>query len=159
RDLAALVGPGWAQLSPTVQRRFAASRTKIFAGTGTFEATRVGRLLALPGLLFGRPLPLRTGEAQVRVNVSPEGRGDVWRRTYRFGGREETALSAKEIGRGAWLEERAGAVVMRLDVFVEGHALVFATIDFRLRLLGVDLPLPFWLTPGRMRIVHRGLAD
>src|SRR5262249_29969201 len=125
-----------------------------YAGEGVFEATTIGRALALFGMLFGRPLPLAVGAAHVFIRVNPTAAGESWTRIYCFEGGEEIARSVKHAGAGDWLEERAGPLVMRLAVFEERGALVFECIDFLLRLGPLELPLPLELTPGRIRVEH-----
>ena len=59
----------------------------------------------------------------------------------------------------AWLEERAGPLIMRLRVFEEERALVFDCIDFLLRFGPVEAPLPLVLTPGRIRVEHHDYGE
>lgn len=159
QHLAALVGPAWTSLSPAIQARFAPRTTRAtFLGEGVFAANLYGRLCALAGVCFGRPLPLRTGLAFVDIEVAPGPRGETWTRLYRFKNGGEVVASTKHAA-GAWLEERAGPIVMRLRVFVEGDMLVFESVDFRFRALGRDWRIPDVLTPGRLRVTHQGDGD
>ena len=136
KDIAALVGPaGWARLPAAVRARFGANvRGANYDGEGVFDASPLGRAFAILGLAFGRPLPLRTGTARVRIEVRAQARGEVWRRVYQFANGVEPVSSIKHAGAGPWLEERAGLLIMRLDVFEEAGALVFECMDFALRL-------------------------
>jgi hypothetical protein len=146
----------WAALPPEVRARFTDRAAVMrFEGTGRFEANAAGRVFAWIGLLFGRPLPLGAGEAAVAVDVRTTPKGQVWTRRYGFGRGVETVVSAKRLGRGPWLEERAGLLVMRLEVFRDGEILVFESRGFRLRLGPVEVPIPSLLTPGRMRMTHQ----
>jgi hypothetical protein len=156
KDIEALVGAaGWSRLPARVRARFASNVSAAdFAGTGSFEANGFGRVFAIAGLLFGRPLPLRTGAAAVRIEVRACARGEVWTRAYRFANGAEIVSSVKHAGAGRWLEERAGALIMRLSVFEEGGALVFECLDFLLRLGTLEIFVPLVLTPGRIRVEH-----
>jgi hypothetical protein len=161
RGVAHLLGPvDWAALPPAVRGRFTAHAEAMrFTGTGRFEANLAGRVFAAIGLLFGRPLPLRTGEARVDVEVRDDRGGQTWARRYGFARGVEAVVSAKHLGRGgAWLEERAGVLVMRLGLRRLGEALLFESQGFRLRLGPIDIPLPDVLTPGRMRMTHEALT-
>lgn len=160
RGVAGLLGVrDWAALPPEVRARFTpGAATLRFRGTGRFEANWAGRLFAGLGLLFGRPLPLGVGEAEVEVEVSTGPEGQTWRRSYGFEQRRETVVSTKHLGRGEWLEERAGVLLMRLKVFRDGPRLAFESLGFRLRLGPLQLPLPELLTPGRMLIVHEAFG-
>ncbi len=160
KNLEALVGAeGWARLPAAVRARFAANvRTADYQGAGMFEATPMGRAFACLGFLFGRPLPVRTGGADVAIQVRTEPRGEVWTRTYRFAKGIEIISSIKHAGAARWLEERAGPLIMRLDVFEQNSALVFDCRDFRLRFGPVEIPIPFLLTPGRIRVEHHDLG-
>jgi hypothetical protein len=157
--LADLVGPDWCSLSPAIQARFAPRAARaIYFGEGVFAANWFGRLCALAGACFGRPLPLRTGHASVDIEVAPGPGGEVWKRLYRFGPAAEVVASTKHTA-GAWLEERAGPVVMRLRVFVADRMLVFESVDFRFRGLGRDWPIPALFTPGRLRVTHEDRGE
>src|SRR5262245_43435119 len=124
KNLEALVGAaGWARLPAAVRARFGnGARAALYKGDGFFERTKLGFLWALAGTLFGRPLPARRGRALVEIRVATDARGEVWARCYRFANGAETALSVKHAGNGPWLEERAGALIMRLKVFEENRA-------------------------------------
>ena len=156
-----LVGAvGWMRLTPAVRARFAPGVSASFIGEGWFERSRFGLLWAMLGVLSGRPLPLRAGPARVEIDVRADRGGDVWSRTYRFDdGGVEVARSVKHAGRGAWLEERAGPLIMRLKVFEQDRVLIFDCMNFLLRLGAVDLALPLVLTPGRICVEHHDLGD
>ena len=161
KNLEALVGPaGWARLPGAVIARFGgAAMDAAFAGAGQFEATWIGRLFARLGFLFGRPLPTHVGAAQVFIRVTPSAAGETWTRIYCFDDGDEIVRSVKHAGRGAWLEERAGPLIMRLNVFEEDRALVFDCIDFQLRWGPVQVPVPLALTPGRIRVEHHDRGE
>jgi hypothetical protein len=158
-----LVGPeGWARLAPQVRARFARGRAD-YVGEGCFKANFWGRLCARAGILFGRPLPVRTGACALHIKVRPEnlrkGGGERWLRACDFAGHVELVTSIKRFGAGSWLEETAGHLIMRLRVFEQDGALVFLCTGFRLRLFGHDLPWPFLLGPGRIRVEHIDHGD
>lgn len=160
KTLELLVGAeGWARLPAAVRARFSAEvRTADYEGDGEFHATLIGRAFALLGLLFERPLPLRTGAAHVAIQVRGDPRGEVWTRIYHFPNGMEVVSSVKHAGDGLWLEERAGWLIMRLDVFEQDRVLVFNCRDFRLRFGPLEVAIPFVLTPGRMRVEHHDLG-
>jgi hypothetical protein len=160
KNIAALVGAGaWARLPAHVRARFDAGlRNADYSGEGVFEATAVGRAFARAGVVFGRPLPCHVGRASVDICVEAAGDGETWTRRYRFAHALEMVSSLKRAGDGPWLEERAGPLVMRLNVFVERHALVFECIDFRLRIGRFEILLPIVFTPGRIRVEHHDLG-
>ncbi len=151
-----LVGAeGWARLPPAVRARFSGGEImREYSGVGEFRASWIGRAFAWLGLALGRPLPLRTGRARVLIQVERNAAGELWRRAYEFAGGHEIVRSVKQEGSGAWLEERAGPLTMRLKVFEERQALVFECMDFRLRLGRCNLALPLFATPGRIRVEH-----
>lgn len=154
KTLQRLVGAvGWARLPAAVRARFSGESAE-YIGEGWFEASPIGRVFAWLGLALGRPLPLNTGSARVLIQVTPTADGEIWRRAYSFDASSEIVRSAKQAGRGPWLEERAGPLLMRLAVFEERGALVFECIDFYLRFAAFETPLPLLLTPGRIRVEH-----
>jgi hypothetical protein len=156
KNLQALVGAaGWARLPPAAAARFGSRVVDAeFAGEGQFEASWIGRVFAWIGLIFGRPLPVRAGAARVYIRVIPRETGEEWTRIYGFADGDEIVRSIKHAGCGAWLEERAGPLIMRLAVFEQDRALVFDCIDFLLRFGSIAFPLPLVLTPGRIRVEH-----
>jgi Domain of unknown function (DUF4166) len=145
----------WARLPHAVRQRFSGgAEMREYVGEGEFKASLVGRVFAVLGVALGRPLPLRTGSARVLIQVKRTAVGEVWRRAYGFARGDEIVRSVKQAGGGAWLEERAGPLIMRLSVFEAVGALVFECLDFRLRFAGFEMILPLLLTPGRIRVEH-----
>jgi hypothetical protein len=161
KNLAELTGAEqWASLPAATRARFRSDLVSAdFQGEGVFEASPLGRAFALLGIPFGRPLPCRTGAAAVSISVRAMDRGEAWTRSYGFAGAAEIVSSVKHRGVGRWLEERAGPLVMRLAVFVQDGALVFECLDFRLRFGPFEIPIPAFLTPGRIRVAHRDLSE
>jgi len=155
KNLAALVGEaGWARLPRRIAQRFSGAMSADFEGVGRFESNLAGKAFALLGTLLGRPLPMHDGAAAVFIRVRPHHAGEAWVRRYVFAHGAETVRSVKHAGAGAWLEERAGPLVMRLRVFEHGKALVFECMDFLIRIGGFEFELPLALTPGRIRVEH-----
>lgn len=159
----------WSQLPPPVRRRFSGncgtSGAIVYRGVVTLtELSRAGWILAQLARLIGGPLPHTrgaTGSAIVTVTDNPRLGGQVWTRCYARPGRfPQVIQSAKRFRGPTGLEEYLGyALVMRLTLHVEAGALVFRSAGFALELLGRNLPLPHWLTPGQCEIRHENLAD
>jgi hypothetical protein len=165
-----LVGTdGWAQLPPTVQRRFSkritAANLTVFRGT--IIETRLsaaGWLLAQLTRLIGAPLPLhRDAGVAAAVAVSEDGHsgGQCWTRIYaRHHGFPQVIHSAKRFAGPTGLEEYLGAGVgMALTVNADVDGLVFVSDHYFLRLGTVRFRLPRWLSPGTTRVEHRDRGD
>lgn len=163
RDL--LPPDAWDELPDVVRRRFAkrladgASRFFI----GEVAVTRLsiaGRVLASLARLAGGPLPCTdgaTGPATVLVVEDHARGGQIWTRTYARPGRfPQTINSVKRFSGPTGLEEYLGyGLVMRLELSVDGGALVFASAGYDIALGRRRIPLPAWLSPGRCTITHR----
>ena len=160
-NIAAHVGPaGWARLAPAIRCRFGAAqahRPRTYHGAMDVWRSSAGLVLALLGRAFGGPLPCRRGlDVPAEVRVRPEGAGMGWERLLRFGpGRTERVASAKLDGPDGRLLERTDAgLVMELDVFEQGGALVFRSRRYLLQLGRWRVPIPALLTPGTCEVRH-----
>jgi Domain of unknown function (DUF4166) len=114
--------------------------------------------------LIGAPLPLAPGgrvAAAVVVTEDATLAGQLWTRLYARPGRPPQVIqSTKRFAGPTGLEECVGGGVgMRLRLAVEQRALVFRSDGFFLRLGRLTLPLPAWLTPGTIEVVHREECD
>lgn len=162
----ALVDPAdWAALPALVRRRFSIklehAQTLVYVGeVAETRMTLAGRCFGWLGLLIGAPLPLAPGgrtAAAVMITEDETLGGQLWTRIYARPGKFAQVIhSAKRFAGATGLEECVGAGVgMRLTLHVEHRALVFRSAGYFLTLGARRLPLPGWLMPGRMEIVHR----
>lgn len=161
-----LVGDSaWSQLPEAIRRRFskrlAADEVIVYRGEVVHTKMNLaGRLLAQALRIIGAPLPLddgATGPSLVRVREDAAGRGQIWARSYtRSNGTVQVIRSMKRFRGRTGLEEHVGGGFgMALDVNVEDSALVFRSQSYFLEVLGLQVPLPAALGPGRMVITHR----
>ena len=154
----------WERLPPPVRRRFtqrlAGGNTIVYAGEVIeTQLSRPGWWLAHATRLIGGPLPL-SAEARVPSVVSvtedmAKG-GQVWTRLYaRRAGFPQVIHSSKRFAGPTGLEEHLGyGVGMALTVHVENAALVFRSERYFVQVLGLRIPLPRWLTPGSLSVIH-----
>ncbi len=165
----ALLAPeDWMNLPPAVQQRFskrlAPGATVLYAGRVTeMQQTAAGRLLAQAARLIGAPLPLSGacgGAAAVAVTEDSAGDGQIWTRVYSRRDRFPQVIhSAKRFRGTTGLEEQVGGGVgMALTIHVEEDALIFRSAGYFLRLFGQRIPIPAFLTPGRLEVVHRAIG-
>lgn len=169
-DLAALVGAeGWARLPAAVQRRFAAAHADtVYRGQMDLDCSRLGRVMALLGAVFGGPLTgRRAQQVPTTVQVRGNGRGGVvWERRFHHAadegqaGQDRVVRSTKEMDTdGVTLRERTdGGLSMALRVFEDDGALVFESSRYFLALGRWRLPVPALLSPGVCRVSHRDLG-
>jgi hypothetical protein len=169
-DLAALVGAeGWSRLPAAVQRRFAAAHADtVYRGHMDLACSRLGRVFALMGAMFGGPLTGRNAQqVPTTVQVRGNGRGGVvWERRFQrdiddgSAARDRIVRSTKEIHTdGVTLRERTdGGLSMALRVFEDDGALVFESQRYFFALGRWHLPVPALLSPGVCRVSHRDLG-
>lgn len=161
-DFESLLGPThWASLPLAVRQRFslnAIAHPHSYQGAMEVRASAYGYFLAQVCRLFGTPLaPWRSRLTQVRVDVRQEANGALtWDRTYAFRGRPQVLVSSrKEVdGHGRLMEVVRGGLGMRLDLTAVNGALHFRSKGYFLRVIGVRIPLPMLLTPGKALIIH-----
>lgn len=161
-----LLPPGaWDRLPAAVRRRFgrrlAPLESAVYVGEVVYtRLSTFGWLYAACARLAGAPLPLEPGgrvPAAVVVTEDEVAGGQSWTRLYARAGRAPQLIhSAKRFAGPTGLEECVGAGIgMRLALSVEERALVFRSRGFFLRTLGREWPLPDWLCPGEVEVVHR----
>lgn len=165
RFRALLAAEDWMSLPPAVRRRFskrlAPGATVLYAGRVTeMQQTLAGRLLAQAARLIGAPLPLSGesgGAAAVAVTEDSAGDGQIWTRLYSRRDRFPQVIhSAKRFSGATGLEEQVGGGVgMALTIHVEEGALFFRSAGYFLRAFGTRIPIPAFLTPGKLEVVHR----
>lgn len=126
------------------------------------ESTLVGRFFRQLARLVGSPLPLddATGPAAVVV-MTVDARDSAWTRVYRRrSGRAQAIRSVKRFAGPTGLEEYLGCgICMALRVHVQGRSLVFQSAGYYLGFAGHRVPLPRWLTPGRLTVRHTDIAS
>lgn len=159
----------WGRLHPDIRYRFGAAvaggRETHYGGVmGIVRASRLGRILAQACRLIGTPLAPHVGErvpVLARVYHDEKRGGMTWERLYSFPGKAPVRVASTKIynPRRGLLEVVQGGLGMRLAVYERDAALHFESQDYFWGLgLGrwgtVFLPLPTWLTPGRIHVVH-----
>lgn len=166
----ALLDPAdWCALPAPVQRRFSIklehAQTLVYVGeVSETRMTLAGRCFGWLGRMIGAPLPLAPGgraAAAVMITEDETMGGQLWTRIYARPGKFAQVIhSAKRFAGATGLEECVGGGVgMRLTLQVEHRALVFRSAGYFLAIGSRRLPLPGFLMPGRMEIVHREERD
>ena len=159
----------WAALPRAIRRRFshrlAGGATIVYAGTViATRMSRVGWCLAQAVRPIGAPLPIsrdRNVASVVAVTEDIAGGGQVWTRLYaRRAGFPQIIHSAKRFAGPTGLEEHVGwGIGMALTVHVADAALIFRSSGYFVQVLGRRFPLPRWLSPGALIVMHGALAD
>lgn len=155
----------WSKLPVDVRARFSKRLNGHAAATyigwvTELRMNRAGRILSQVLRLIGAPLPicLDTDVASV-VTVTEDGTtgGQVWTRLYaKRGGFPQVIHSAKRFAGPTGLEEYIGyGIAMALTLSVERGTLTFRSAGYNLRLGRLRLPLPRWLSPGMITVMHR----
>jgi hypothetical protein len=162
-----VLGGDWYRLHPAVRERFArdpepGQPIRYTGAMETVEASFAGRLFARFTQLIGRPLAIHTGR-NVPMDVTLVKRADGgvdWRRLYHFPGRRPVLVSsAKRADAGGHLCEYVGCGFgMQLNVSAREGALHFVSETYFWEVMGRQIPLPGWLSPGRAHVVHEDLG-
>src|ERR1700761_6598013 len=168
RFRALLSDDDWGRLPLAIWRRFskrlAGGKTVVYVGEieESFHS-RAGWWLAQATRLIGGPLP--TGHETgvpiiVSVTEDAESGGQIWTRICaRSKGFPQVIHSAKRFAGPTGLEEYIGfGISMALNVSVAHEALVFSSAGYAIRLGGMRLALPDWLTPGELTVTHADLG-
>lgn len=113
--------------------------------------------------LIGGPLPTgRDIGVPMIVTVTEDGAtgGQTWTRICaRKRGFPQVIHSANRFAGPTGLEEYVGfGVSMALRVAVEDQTLTFRSAGYGLQIGRLWIPLPPWLTPGRLTVTHRDLG-
>ena len=124
------------------------------------ECTLIGRLFRQLARLVGSPLPFDDTIGPATVVVMATGRGSSsWTRVYRRNGRAQAIRSVKRFDGPTGLEEYLGfGLCMALRVRAENASLLFESAGYSWALGKVRVPLPSWLTPGRLLVRSTELA-
>ena len=160
-DFALLVGPAWQQLSPAIRKRFAAGHGNVaYRGSLQLHSSPMGRVFGAIARLFGSPLAARRKQrVPATVKVLSDGHGGViWERHLGEADQADSQCvrSTKRLGPDGGLDECTdGGLSMRLEVCVEGAALVFYSRYYFFLLGRWRLRVPSLLTPGVCRVEHR----
>jgi hypothetical protein len=169
RFRALLSSEDWERLPLSTRRRFskrlADGNTAVYVGEVVeVRFSRAGWWVAQLARLIGGPLP--TGgdtdlPSIVTVTEDAATAGQVWTRIYaRRSGFPQVIHSAKRFSGPTGLEEYVGCgVSMALNILVDGQALLFRSAGYLLRVAGLTLPLPAFLTPGVLTVTHSDLGS
>jgi Domain of unknown function (DUF4166) len=158
----------WGRLPVAVWRRFskrlAGGKTIVYVGEVEESShSRAGWWLAQLTRLIGGPLPTgsETG-VPIIVTVSEDAAsgGQVWTRICaRSRGFPQVIHSAKRFAGPTGLEEYVGfGICLALRLSVAHEALFFRSAGYFVSLGALRLPLPEWLTPGRLTVSHADLG-
>jgi hypothetical protein len=154
----------WNRLPEAVRERFADNAAANYAGA--FEivrASRLGRVFAWLGRLFGTPVAPRAGlNVAAMVRVHPDAQGVAWDREYRWAdGASHVVRSTKVVDEhGMLIEKLPAGLCMPLDTFEAGGVLHFVSRGYYFDLglgdpaLRLRLWLPRLLSPGVTHVEH-----
>lgn len=154
----------WQRLPESVRARFDDHAGAIdYAGSYELvRASRLGRMFAWLGRLFGTPVVPRTGEnVAARVRVRPVSDGVHWLREYLWeDGSGNVVRSTKVVtADGQLIEKLPARLNMPLKVFVEGRALHFVSQGYYFDAgFGLRLWLPPFFSPGVTHVEHVDLG-
>ena len=160
---ASLLGTSWYELPARTRVRFGVEREMVcyHGRVVVSECTLLGRFFRQLARLVGSPLPFDDTVGPATVVVMATGRGSSsWTRVYRRNaGRAQAIRSVKRFAGPTGLEEHVGAgLCMALRMHVEGASLVFESAGYSWAFGKARIPLPNWLTPGRLRVCSTELA-
>ncbi len=158
----------WAALPMPIRRRFSkrlsGGKTAVYVGE-VLETwmSRAGWCLVQAARLIGAPLPTdrrRHSPSIVTVTEDIASGGQIWTRLYVRNGFPQVIHSAKRFAGVTGLEEYVGyGISMALTIHVKDEALIFRSAGYFLQMFGRRIPLPRWLAPGALSVIHAELGD
>ncbi|MDE0660170.1 MAG: DUF4166 domain-containing protein [Gammaproteobacteria bacterium] len=159
---ASLLGSSWGKLPMRTRVRFGVEREMVcyHGRVVVSECTRLGRVFRQLARLVGSPLPFDDTIGPATVVVMATGRGSSsWTRVYRRNGRAQAIRSVKRFDGPTGLEEYLGfGLCMALRVRAQNASLLFESAGYAWALGKVRIPLPSWLSPGRLLVRSTELA-
>ena len=161
-----ILGPDWARLHPDIQTRF--DRNPLPGKPLTYRGelseltcSRIGRVLGyltMP-LIKGALMPFNDAHFPVDIEVySKDNCASIFKqRTYRLHGRKAVQFTSymRESSKGEVLEYVGMGLGMKLVLAVRAGNLHFESDGYFWEILGVRIPLPGLLTPGKTFLCHR----
>jgi hypothetical protein len=161
-----ILGSEWSRLHPDIQHRFAKNPLpgKPLNYTGhlsELSCSRFGKLLGfmtMP-LIKGALIPYSDSNFPVDIQVySRENCPSIFKqRTYRLNGRKPIEFTSymQESSKGEVLEYVGMGLGMKLLLAVKDGNLHFQSDGYFWEILGVRIPLPAVLTPGKTYLCHQ----
>ncbi|NHZ66408.1 DUF4166 domain-containing protein [Massilia genomosp. 1] len=161
-----ILGRAWSGLHPDIQARFdhnpMPGKPLRYQGQMTeLTCSKVGRLLGyltMP-LIQGALMPYNDADFPVDIEVySKEGSAAIFKqRIYRLNGRKPVQFTSYmlESARGEVLEYVGMGMGMKLVLAVRDGNLHFESDGYFWQVMGVRIPMPAWLTPGKTYLCHR----
>lgn len=161
-----ILGPAWRRLHPDIQARFDKNplpgKPLNYRGSlSELSCSRLGRILgylSMP-LIRGALMPYNDADFPVDIQVySKPGCASIFKqRIYRLNGRQPVMFTSfmAESSRGEVLEYVGMGLGMKLVLEVRDGNLHFESDGYFWQVLGVRIPLPGVLTPGKTFLCHR----
>ena len=166
-SLARLLGPqAWGRLHPAVRARVTAQddgrALQVYRGAVDIRVTLVGWLFVQLARAVGAGFaPACNGlTLTARVGHSKAQGGVVWERLYDRAGRTVMTVRSCKILRNGRLEEHMDrGLILLLQLDERAGGLLFRSTGYVQRLWGLRIPVPAWLTPGRLDLTHHQHDD
>ncbi|MYM91131.1 DUF4166 domain-containing protein [Rugamonas sp. FT82W] len=161
-----ILGPEWRRLHPDIQARFDKNplpgKPLNYSGSlSELTCSRVGRVLGyltMP-LIQGALMPYNDADFPVDIQVysKPDCASIFKQRIYRLNGRKPVMFTSfmAESSKGEVLEYVGMGLGMKLLLDVRDGNLHFESDGYFWEVLGVRIPLPGVLTPGKTFLCHR----
>ncbi len=161
-----ILGLEWRRLHPDIQARFDKNplpgKPLNYSGSlSELTCSRIGRLLGyltMP-MIRGALMPYNDADFPVDIQVysKPDCASIFKQRIYRLNGRKPVMFTSfmAESGKGEVLEYVGMGLGMKLVLEVRDGNLHFESDGYFWQVLGVRVPLPGLLTPGKTFLCHR----
>ena len=163
------LGADWQKLHPNVQARFDREpdmgETIVYDGVmNDIRRSRMGWLFAVLTRLIGNPLTPLAGKdipMEVALSKKPGKSGVYWQRSYYYPARKPYVVTSvkRESEAGEMLECVGGGFGMKLRVYAQDGELHFESYRYFWSCLGLRMPLPHWISPGKTHVVHKDLGE
>lgn len=158
----------WFSLHPDIRARFLRDPEpgERIVYEGVMQEIRrsgMGWLFAQLTRVIGNPLTPYAGQGvPMRVTLfKKEGRkGVFWERTYFYKGRKPYVITSvkQESEKGEMMECVGGGFGMLLKVYAQDENLHFESTRYFWSFMGLRVPLPHFLAPGKTHVVHENIG-
>jgi hypothetical protein len=161
----AYLGHEWGNIHPNIQNRFSQDPAvdKAICYNGVMTQVRcswLGKILAHSVQWTGALQPYRAVDVPVEIRVSAKAgiEGVFKERIYHFAGKKPFRFNSHMLMRnGKLLEFVGGGFGMQIHVDVKEGNLHFTDRGYFLQIGRVNIPLPYFLSPGDTYLLHENM--
>jgi len=163
-----ILGSQWDELAPIIKdhyflKPYSSDYICVKGQMDEIYHSRFAKLLIPFGVLFGAIVPFNRKNVPIDVHYrsSPDSSRLTWDRVFKFKGRKDFHFKShmEQHSANQIIEFVRFGVGLKLTIAVEQGKLVFRSIGFIWRILGIKIPIPLKLLFGSAYIEERAIDD